>query len=281
MTARRFLRWTLAGVLVALLLAYLTIVAWFAANETVLVFAPSHRAYDVPPLIAERLERLPRTLPNDTPGELWVMRQASDDTPWVLFLHGNSANVSTPGNVERYEQLLALGVSVIAPEYPGMGTLGGTPSEAGAVAAARDAWQWLSEAGVPSSRVAIYGWSLGSGVATQLASEVDEAALLLEGAFTGVDDRAMELYPWLPVRLLVRNPFASRDRIARAGSPLLLLHAEDDTIIPFPHGERLLSLAQAPKRLVRLKGGHIHLNHEDRATYEAALRQFFGDVFGS
>ncbi len=83
--------------------------------------------------------------------------------------------------------------------------------------------------------IAIYGWSLGSGVATDLASAVDERAVVLEGAFSGVDDRASELYPWLPIRLMVRNRFASRERIARLGSPLLLLHATDDTVVPVSH----------------------------------------------
>ena len=78
---------------------------------------------------------------------------------------------------------------------------------------------WLREQGVPASSIAIYGWSLGSGVATDLASAVDERAVVLEGAFSGVDDRASELYPWLPIRLMVRNRFASRERIARLGSP--------------------------------------------------------------
>jgi fermentation-respiration switch protein FrsA (DUF1100 family) len=78
---------------------------------------------------------------------------------------------------------------------------------------------------------------------------------------------------------MIRNAFASRDRIARIGSPLLLLHARDDQIIPFPHGQRLLDAARAPKRLVALTGGHIRPNVRDEATYLAALRDFFGEVF--
>lgn len=279
MTGRRVLRWSLMGGGLAVCLAYVTIVAWFSMNETALVFVPSQRQHDVPAQIEERLERVARTLP-DGPGHLWAIRHANPQAPWVIFLHGNAANVSTPVNVERYGQLQSLGLSVVAPEYPGVGGLTGAPSEAGAIASARDAWQWLRDAGVPTDRIAIYGWSLGSGVATGLAAEVDEAALVLEGAFTGVDDRAAEMYPWLPARLLVRNTFASRDRIAKVGSPLLLLHAQDDTIIPFSHGQRLFALARDPKRLVVLRGGHIHPNRDDSATYLDALRQFFGSVFG-
>ena len=278
---RRFLRWSLVGGLLAVGLAYATVVAWFMANEVALVFAPNRRAYEVPREVSVRLERVQRGNGN-TSGLLWVLRhEQREHAPWVIFLHGNSANVGTPTNVTRYRQLQSLGLHVVAPEYPGFGEVPGTASETGAAAAARDAWDWLLAAGVPASRIAIYGWSLGSGVATHLASKVDERALVLEGAFTGVDDRARELYPWLPIRWMISNPFASRERIAQVGSPLLLLHARDDEIIPFAHGERLLQAAREPRRLVVLEGGHIRPNERDEATYLAALDTFFREVFGA
>lgn len=278
--AQRFLRWSLIGVLAATVLAYGTAVAWMMFNEVALVFVPKQTAHPIAADAARRIEHISRALPGGGEGLLWVLRQPDRaDAPWVIFLHGNAATVSAPTNVERYLQLLDLGLQVVAPEYPGFGGLAGTPSEAALGVAARDAWGWLRETGVPASSIAIYGWSLGSGVATNLAADVDERAVVLEGAFSGVDDRASELYPWLPIRWMVRNGFASRDRIGAIGSPLLLLHATDDTVIPFAHGQRLLERARPPRRLVALTGGHIHLNRDDSARYIAALREFFSDVF--
>lgn len=263
------------GAAVAAVLAYLTAIGYLMANEVSLVFAPVRTTPVLSPEFARRLEEVPRVLPGGGEGRLWVLRQAAaPSAPWVLFLHGNAAPVGAQVNIERYDQLRGLGLQVVAPEYPGYGTVPGTPSEEGLVAAARDAYAWLREQGVPSTRIVIYGWSLGSGVATALARDVDERALILEGAFTGVDDRAAELYPWLPVRLMIRTRFASRERIAEVGSPLLLVHAEDDAIVPYGHGQRLLALARAPKSLATLTGGHVYLNRVDRARYEAALRGF-------
>lgn len=277
---RRFLRWSLIGALVAAVLAYGTAVGWLMANEVQLVFVPNRKVYTVAPDVAARIERVPRVTAAGAPGLLWVMRHAAQpQAPWVLYLHGNGANVGTPENVERYQHLHELGLQVVAPEYPGFGEVAGVPSEAALVAAARDAWNWLRDSGVPPGSIAIYGWSLGSGVATDLASTVDERGLVLEGAFSGIDDRASELYPWLPIRLMVRNRFASRDRIGRTGSPLLLLHATDDTIVPVAHARTLLALAREPRRLVELTGGHVHPNRQDETRYVAALRLFFGDVF--
>jgi pimeloyl-ACP methyl ester carboxylesterase len=276
---RRWLAWSVAGALAAIVLAYATAVGYMMANEVALVFAPNGRDYAIAPEIARRIERVPRTV-DGSPGLLWVLRGEAD-APWVVFLHGNAANVSTPENVTRYLQLRSLGLQVVAPEYPGFGSVPGRASEAGAAAAARDAWEWVRASGVPASRIAVYGWSLGSGVATHLATTVDERGLVLEGAFTGVDDRAREVYPWLPIRYMIRNPFASRDRIGRIGSPLLLLHARDDRIIPFPHAERLLAAAHGPKRLVALTGGNIRPNLVDQQTYLDGLRGFFAEIFGA
>lgn len=277
---RRFLRGSLIGALIAVALAYGTAVGWLMANEVQLVFVPNRKVYTVAPDVAARIERVQRVTAAGTPGLLWVMRQtARPDAPWVLYLHGNGANVGTPENIERYRHLHGLGLQVVAPEYPGFGEVAGSPSEAALVAVARDAWNWLRASGVPPASIAIYGWSLGSGVATELAITVDERALVLEGAFSGIDDRASELYPWLPIRLMVRNRFASRNRIGRTGSPLLLLHATDDTIVPVAHARILLALAREPRRLVELTGGHVHPNRHDQARYVAALRTFFGDVF--
>ena len=277
---RRFVRWSVLGVSTAAVLAYLTVIGYLMANEVQLVFVPNRKAYPVPTDIAARIERVPRSPRGPASGLLWVMRQpAHADAPWVLYLHGNGANLSTPENVERYEALRRLGLQVVAPEYPGFGEVNGTPSEAALDAAASDAWAWLREQGVPASSIAIYGWSLGSGVATDLAIAVAEQAVVLEGAFSGVDDRASELYPWLPIRLMVRNRFASRERIAHLGSPLLLLHATDDTVIPVSHARMLLAAAREPRRLVELTGGHVHLNRRDQARYTQALQAFFAGVF--
>ena len=279
-TLRRFLRWSAVGIVTAAVLAYLTVIAYLMANEVQLVFVPNRKAYAIAPEVAARLERIPRTPRGPGTGLLLVMRQSAHaDAPWVVYLHGNGANVDTPENVERYEVLHRLGLQVVAPEYPGFGELSGSPSEAALDAAARDAWEWLRAQGVPAASIAIYGWSLVSGVATDLASVVPERAVVLEGAFSGVDDRASELYPWLPIRLMVRNRFASRDRIAHLGSPLLLLHATDDTVIPVAHARMLLAAAREPRRLVELTGGHVHLNRRDETRYTQALQAFFEGVF--
>ena len=155
---RRFVRWSFVGVFAAVVLAYLTVIGYLMANEVQLVFGPNRKTYAIPTDIAARIERVPRTPRGTVSGLVWVMRQpAHAEAPWVLYLHGNGANVGTPENVERYEVLRQLGLQIVIPEYPGFGDVGGTPSESALDAAARDAWDWLREQGVPASSIAIYG----------------------------------------------------------------------------------------------------------------------------
>lgn len=268
------------GLLSLVAALYLGALGWLKWNEVALVYRPVTRLDPLPGDLGLQPERLRAAGEDGASHLLWVYRSAyGAEAPWVLFLHGNGANVTTSINVARCHQLSLLGLNVVAVEYPGFGESPGEPSEPAMVAAAQAAWRWLTaDIGVPKPRVAIYGWSLGSGIATQLASEVEEGALVLEGAFTSVADRAGEEYPWLPVSLLLRHPFASRDRIGAAGSPLLLLHARDDDIVPFAHGERLLAAARGLRQLVPLAGGHVYPNLVSEDAYLRALHAFLSEA---
>lgn len=277
---RPAVRSLLVGLLSLVAALYIGALGWLKWNEVTLVYRPVTRLDPVPGDLGLQPERLRAAGEEGASHLLWVYRSAHGaEAPWVLFLHGNGANVTTSINVARCHQLSLLGLNVVAVEYPGFGDSPGEPSEPAMVAAAQAAWRWLTrDIGVPEPRVAIYGWSLGSGIATQLASEVGEGALVLEGAFTSVADRAAEEYPWVPVSLLLRHPFASRDRIGAAGSPLLLLHARDDEIVPFAHGERLLAAARGLRQLVPLAGGHVYPNLVSEDAYLRALHAFLSDA---
>ena len=123
--------------------------------------------------------------PNTTGQFAWMMRQSADagSAPWVLFLHGNAATVASRVNIVRYEHLRSLGVNVFAPEYRGFGGLAGEPTESGVTEDASIAYRYLRETlRVPPGRIVIYGWSLGSAIAVNVASTVDSGALILEGA---------------------------------------------------------------------------------------------------
>jgi fermentation-respiration switch protein FrsA (DUF1100 family) len=274
-------------VAILVLLGYAGLLAYLYAYQVDLVFRPPTTSALYSTSLGLAPERVLVTGEHGLATVAWRMRtktRAADGgvSPyWVLFLHGNAAAISSSPNVRRYHQLHQLGLNVFAVEYPGFGEVGGVASEAGMHAAARAAFEHLRRTdGIPAQRIAIYGWSLGTGAAVPLARDVDEAALILEGGFTSVLARAQEEHPYMPIGWLLLHPFRSSDAIAATGSATLFLHSPDDAIIPFRHGEEMFAKAAAPKRLVRLAGGHIHPNAEDADRYTEAIHAFLREVVG-
>lgn len=272
-----------AGLLaIVLLVGYVGLTAYLFLNQVELIFRPRRTLSLVSPTLG--LQPVVRTIAGlHGPTLAWEM-PAGDATlhpNWIVFLHGNDATRSSGGNVVRYHQLRSLGLNVLAPEYPGYADAQGEPSERSMVEAARAAYNYLRrDRGVDGRRIAIYGWSLGSGAAVPVARDADEAALLLEGAFSSVLRRAQAEYPYLPIRFFVRHTFLSEDVIEWTGSPTLFLHSPEDVVIPFSDGERLYQRARAPKQIVRLRGGHITPNLDDEDTYLAAIVDFLSERAG-
>ena len=208
----------------------------------------------------------------------WLMPDgASDAGTWVLFLHGNAATIASRVNIAHYSELRNLGVNVLAPEYHGFGGLEGVPTESVLAADARAAYDYLRTGRqIAPARIVIYGWSLGSAVAVRLASEVEEAAVILEGAPASLVDIGQQRYPFFPVRLLMRNPFESIERIDRIHAPLLFLHSPEDAVIPIAEGRRLYEAARGDKTFVEVRGGHIDATNVDTKRFYGAIRAFLG-----
>ena len=197
--------------------------------------------------------------------------------PVLLYLHG--ARWDVRGSAGRIRRMQELGFSVLAIDYRGFGqTSRELPSEAMALEDARAAWDWLA-ARHPGAQRFIFGHSLGGGVAVALAEQVrDQRGLILEGSFTSIPDVASSMkWGWLPIGPLITQRFDSAARIARVGSPVLVVHGSDDRLIPPELGRRLYEAAAEPKAFVLVEGGSHHsTNAVGQAQYRAALPRLFG-----
>ena len=120
------------------------------------------------------------------------------------------------------------------------------------------AYEWLRAKGITAGRIVLFGESLGSGVAVQVAAEKPVAAVILDSPFTSLPDVAAAHYPFLPVRLLLRDRYLSLAFIGRIKAPLLIVHGEKDRIVPFALGKRLFEAAREPKPFEAFPGiGHL------------------------
>jgi dipeptidyl aminopeptidase/acylaminoacyl peptidase len=265
--------------MVALLLiaaiGYGAAVLYLVTQETRLVFQAGRTLGDARPTFPYEQIDVPRT--DGARQFAWIMRApgATDDAPWVLFLHGNAATVAAKVNIAHYAELRKLGLNVIAPEYRGFGGLDGLPTESTLAADAHAAYDYLrSVRRISASRLVIYGWSLGSAVAVTLASDIEAAALILEGAPASLVDIGQEQYPFFPVRLLMRNPFDSIRKIDRVRAPMLFLHSPEDAVIPIAQGRKLYAAAQGDKTFVEVRGGHVNATLVDTDRFYGAIRSF-------
>jgi len=280
---RRHPRWrprpvrVIAALLVIAAIGYAAAVLYLVTQETRIVFQARQTLGEArPPFPYERID-VPRT---DGAGQFaWIMAAApsSSDLPWVLFLHGNAATIAAKVNIAHYAELRKLGLNVMAPEYHGFGGLEGLPTESVLAADAHAAYDYLRNVRrVPASRLVIYGWSLGSAVAVTLASEAEAGALILEGAPSSLIAVGEQQYPLFPIRLIMRNPFESIQKINRVRAPILFLHSPEDAVIPIAEGRRLYDAAPPDKTFVEVRGGHVDATTTDTEHFYGAIRSFLG-----
>jgi hypothetical protein len=182
------------------------------------------------------------------------------DKPVVIYFHGNGEIIQW--RIGHHRALIRDGAGLIAVNFRGYGGSTGTPTEDGLHRDAAAAYAF-AVAHYPAQRIVLYGVSLGTGVAVKLASEQPVAKLILEAPYTSTVDVAAEMFPFVPVRWLMKDQLHSDQRIGKVHVPLLIMQGTHDEVIPIRFGERLFALANEPKRFVRFDGG----GHNDLDKY--------------
>ena len=175
--------------------------------------------------------------------------------PVFLFLHGQAASLEL--GKWRYVRMHKEGVGFLALAYRGFSGSTGKPTEKGLLIDGLAAYDWLRAKGFGDRDIVLHGHSLGTGVATYIATQRPARALILEAPFTAAVDVAQERYPFVPVGLLMQDQFRNRDRIKDVHIPVMIVHGTADTTVPFAEGQRLFALANEPKVFVAMPGsGH-------------------------
>ena len=207
--------------------------------------------------------------------QLVSWHHAAAGAPTVVYFPGNGGNIANRGIAARH--LIDSGYGVLLVGYRGYGGSGGRPTEEGLYADGRAAIAWLRDSGVPAHRMVMHGESLGTGVAVRMAVEHEVGAVILEAPFTSAVDVGARAYPFLPVRWLMKDRYESLARITDVDAPLLIVHGEDDRVVPVDHGRRMLAAAREPKQGVFI----AHAGHNDLRAHgaDAAILRFLAATF--
>lgn len=193
----------------------------------------------------------------------------------TLFLHGNAGNISH--RADKLSALARTGASVLIIDYRGFGKSDGKPKERGLYLDADAAYEELLRRGYAPERIMLYGESLGTGVATDLAVRKTCAGLVLEAPFPSVGAVANRVVPFLGP--LVVSGFETGNKIAGVTVPLLVIHGNRDEVIPYDMGQAVFAAANEPKEFWTVEGGH----HNDLAQIAgleltARLAEFFDEA---
>ncbi len=252
------------------------------------IYQTSPYAQGVPEATGVPFERVPFWTADGLELEGWLF-DGGGLPATVLFMHGTNYNASDMWATEGLAQLFGgflrgLGCRFFVFDYRGYGPNDGEPTERGTYVDAAAALACLHQREeIDPLRIVFYGFSLGTGVAVELALREPGAGLVLRAPYTSVRDMILEraprlrmplaLAPWLP-----RTRYDSASKIPHLPVPLLVMHGDADVTVPYRMGQRLYELAPEPKRFVTLTGAA----HRDFALeiMIPAVRQFVEEVAG-
>lgn len=188
----------------------------------------------------------------------WYIPARDDTAPTVVVFHGNAGQLAD--RVPKFGFFAQAGYGVLFAGYRGYSGNDGSPKQDDLVADAGDLLDWLAAQGVEPDRTVLYGESLGSGVAVQIAARREVAGLILEAPFTSVAEVAQSHYWYLPARWLILDKWNSLARADQIQVPVLVLHGERDQVTNVRFGRRLLEAIQSPKEGIFVpEAGHNDL----------------------
>jgi uncharacterized protein len=270
---------TLIGTAVLAVAAYAGVVGWYIGHEKEYIYHPDH----IVRTLADSLGLHPvPVVVRASDGVRLVGRIYRGPMPdstalWVIFCHGNSGNAT--GRAPFHQKLTGLGVSVLAADYRGYGESEGNPDEEGINRDVEAFYRYVVDSlRVSPARVVVYGFSLGTGPAAELASREQVGGLVLEAPYRSLPDLGQGMYPYLPVSLVMKTRFATIEKIDRVACPKLIIHSPGDQTIPFAHGRDIFEKASPPKMFLEVRGDHNDAYRVDGHIFFGGLKTFLAQV---
>jgi uncharacterized protein len=247
----------LVKILVGVALAYGALLAAAFFGQRKLMYFPDRERVSPRSVGLMQVEDLEIAAPDGARVMAWHGR-AKAGQPTLLYFHGNGGSLAD--RAPRIERFMGEGWGVFMMTYRGYGGSTGSPTEVDNVADAKRAYDLLVARGCDPGTIFIYGESLGTGIAVQLAVEKAAAGLILDAPYTSTVAVAALRFPFLPVGRFLLDRYESARRIGGVTMPVLVLHGALDGVIPVVMGREMARLASEPKRYVEFpKGGHSDL----------------------
>ena len=233
---------TIGYIFLFLFLVYITICIFIYFSQRSLMYHPSENNYLDENQLNHKVEKI--KIPSDDELTSWYFKK-NKNFKTLLFFHGNAGSLDN--RIYKLNDLSKLDLNYLIIAYRGFSGNKGSPTEQGLYKDARAAKYWLNLNNISDQNIIVYGESLGTAVAIDLAKDHKFAGIILESPFTSMLKLSRKYYAWLPTALLLKDKYETDKKINKVFSPILILHGRKDEIVPFEMGETLFKKANNPK----------------------------------
>ena len=175
----------------------------------------------------------------------WIINKNLKKFKTIIFFHGNAGELSN--RIYKLNELNKLDINILLISWRGFSGNKGFPTEKNLYKDAEAAIKWLNSKEVKNNKIILYGESLGTGVAVEIGKKNTFNSIILESPFTSMESTAKIYYPYLPVKLLLKDRYNSISKIQSIQTPILIMHGKKDNIVPFSMGKELFEKANNPK----------------------------------
>ena len=227
-----------------IVLIYLSITAILYFSQRNLLYHPSENNYSGDQLTVT-IDKVKITTEDNLELLAWYHEKDIINFKTILYLHGNAGSLEN--RIHKINNFEDININFLLLSWRGFSGNKGQPTEQGLYIDAKAAIKWLKEKGIENQNIIIYGESLGTGIATEIAQNKNYAGVILESPFTSMIEAGSSKYPIFPIKLLLKDKYESNKKIKNIKSPILIMHGEQDRIVPFRMGKKLYELANDPK----------------------------------
>ena len=224
------------------LLIYILIVVVIYFSQRKLLYHPTENNYLEESNLNHKIEKV--HISSETELVAWYYKK-NDTNKTLLFFHGNAGKLDN--RVYKLNEFSKLDINYLIVAYRGFSGNKGKPSEKGLYKDADAAKTWLNLRGIKDKQIVLYGESLGTAIAVNLASNNDFSGLILESPFTSMVTLAQKYYPYLPVKFLLKDKYESVKKLQKINCPILIMHGKRDEIVPFEMGVEMFESSNSPK----------------------------------
>ena len=200
----------------------------------------------------------------------WFHKKDLNRFKTVVYFHGNAGKLEN--RIHKLNHFKDIDVNFLIISWRGFSGNSGKPTEKGLYEDGKSTIDWLKNIGLSDKDIVIYGESLGTGIATHIAQNRKFAGLVLETPFTSMVDAAKDVYPYIPVGILLKDRYENEKKIKHINIPILVMHGQADQIVPFKMGKKIYEIANKPKYSYFTKYDNHMMEYDDKLVF--ALSSF-------